>query len=245
MAYKQMTIKAGDVIEVIKYQDWAHGFRKNHSRRKKRKRSTEAQMLRNARKAEDELRWKINAGCEAGDYHIILTYGGDAPTAEEAKRLLKNYMDRLRRLYAKTGHIFQWLAVTEYQGKRIHHHLILKQGPELFEIVKRWKHGRPKVVMLDGSGNYGDLAAYLIKETARTFRDPDASCKKRWTCSRNWPKPTITKKVIRRHQWAKSPRPIKGYYIDKSKTYEGVTAEGYPYQRYTMVRLRKKEKRRE
>lgn len=238
MAYKQMTINAGDVIEVIKYQDWAHGFRKNHSRSKKQKKSTEAQMLRNAEKAEDKLRWKLNAGCEAGDYHIILTYGGDAPTAEEAKRLLKNYMDRLRRLYTKTGHIFQWLAVTEYESHRIHHHLILKKGPELLEIFKRWRHGRPKVVILDGSGNYGDLAAYLIKETARTFRDPKATCKKRWTCSRNWPKPIIEKKVIRRRQWAKSPRPIKGYYIDKSQTVEGVTAEGYPYQWYTMVRLK-------
>ncbi|MBM6968660.1 rolling circle replication-associated protein [Pseudoramibacter alactolyticus] len=237
MAYKQMTIKAGAVIEVIKYQDWAHGHRRKGTRGRRQKRSSESQQRHNAKKAEDELRWKLNAGCEAGDYHMILTYAGDAPDPDTAKRHLKNFLDRLRRLYAKDGHAFRWLAVTEYKGKRIHHHLILKQGPELFEIIKKWQHGRPKVVLLDDSGNYGDLAAYLIKETAETFRDPDALCRKRWTCSRNWPKPIITKQVIRRRQWVKSPRPFKGYYIDKSRTYEGITAEGYPYQHYTMVRL--------
>ena len=91
MAYKQMTIKAGAVIEVIKYQDWVHGHRRKGSRGRRQKYSSESQQQRNARRAEDELRWKINAGCEAGDYHMILTYAGEAPTAEEAKRLFKNY----------------------------------------------------------------------------------------------------------------------------------------------------------
>ena len=117
MSYKQMTIKAGAVIEIIKYQDWAHGHRRKGSRGRQQKRSSESQQQRNDKKAEDELRWKINAGCEAGDYHMTLTYGKKAPTPEEAKRHLKNFLDCLRRLYTKGGHIFQWLAVTEYKGK--------------------------------------------------------------------------------------------------------------------------------
>ena len=239
MSYVQQTIKAGDVIEVRKYYDWAHGRRHRESR-ERREKSTDRQAAQNRRQALDRLRWKLNAGCEAGDYHITLTYGDKVPTPEEAKKHLRNYLDKLRRLYAKGEHTFRWLVVTEFQNKRIHHHLILKQGPELMEIIKRWKHGRPKVTLLDGSGDYGALAAYLIKETDKTFRDPVAVQKKRWSCSRNWPEPVITKKVIKASKWIETPKALKGYVIVPGSVFEGVNDIGYPYQAYRMVRMKRR-----
>lgn len=237
MAYKQMTIEAGAVVEVRKYYDWAHG-RRHREPRERRQKSTDKQTAKNRQQAEDTLRWKLNAGCKPGDYHITLTYGGDAPTSEEAKRHLRNYLAKLKRLYAKAGTELRWLAVTEYAGRRPHHHLILNQGPELFEVVKKWQHGRPKVTLLDGSGDYSALAAYLIKETDKTFRDPEAVQKQRWSCSRNWPKPKITTKVIKAERWLSDPRPRKGYAIVPDSVFAGVDEMGYPYQTYRMVKLR-------
>lgn len=239
MAYIQKTIEAGAVIEVQKYFDWLYGRRHQYKTRRERKRQTpENQVKRNEKKALEKLRWKLNAGCRPGDYHITLTYSGKAPEKKAAAKALKNYLDRLRRLYKKTNTEFRWLAVTEYQNKRIHHHLIVSQGPPLLEIVKRWKAGRPKVTVLDESGDYSALAAYLIKETQKTFRDPDAPCKKRWSCSRNWPKPKITRQVIRRTRWVTEPRAKKGYCIDKNQTENYIDADGFPCQRYVMIKIK-------
>ena len=49
--------------------------------------------------------------------------------------------------------------------------------------------GNPKFVMLYDSGEYSQLADYLIKETERTFRDEDSAVKQRYSCSRNLTKP--------------------------------------------------------
>ena len=241
MSYVQQTIKAGDVIEVRKYYDWAHGRQHRHQPRSERlEQSSKKKVEHNRKQALDRLRWKLNAGCEAGDYHITLTYSEEAPTPEEAKKYLHNYLKRLRRLYEKGGHTFRWLVVTEFQNKRIHHHLILKKGPELMEIIKRWKHGRPKVTILDGTGQYADLAEYLVKETDKTFRDPECKQKKRWSCSRNWPEPVIIKKVIKASKWSENPKALKGYVLEDEKTYIGVTDDGWPYIFYSMVSTRKR-----
>ena len=240
MSYIQQTVKAGNVVEVRKYYDWNHGRKNRQPRGKRQERSTDKRVAYNRKLAIDRLRWKLNAGCEAGDYHITLTYSGDAPTPEEAKKDLNNYMRKLRRLYSNGGHTFQWLAVTEFQNKRIHHHLIIKQGPELMEIIKRWKHGRPKVTMLDNTGQYADLAEYLVKETDKTFRDPECKQKKRWSCSRNWPEPVITKKVIKASKWSATPKALKGYVLEDSKTHWGFTDYGYPYLFYSMVSVKRR-----
>ena len=108
------------------------------------------------------------------------------------------------------------------------------------EIVKRWKHGRPKVVMLDNTGQYADLAEYLVKETDKTFRDPECKQKKRWSCSRNWPEPVITKKVIKASKWNESPKALKGYVLENEKTYQGFTEDGYPFIFYSMVSVKRR-----
>ncbi|MDD4510524.1 MAG: hypothetical protein PHY23_06465 [Oscillospiraceae bacterium] len=243
MAYIQETCISGKVLEVTKYHDWLHGRRSGRSRVAKTNKTTEQMANINRKNAEKKLRRKINTGCRPGDYHLVLTYAGDAPEAKQAEKELKNYLKRLKRLYEKYGHELRWIAVTEYKSKRIHHHLVINQGPSLLEITGKWNLGRPKVTVLDATGQYSELAAYLIKQTDQTFRDPDAPQNKRYTCSRNWPKPKITKKVIKRERWVKQPKPWKGFYLEKEKTVEDINADGYPYQFYSMVQLgtRKKE----
>ena len=58
--------------------------------------------------------------------------------------------------------------------KAIHHHIIINhiEGHDVSKVVRTlWKFGRPGFKYLDGSGQYKDLASYLIKETSKTFKE--------------------------------------------------------------------------
>lgn len=107
-----------------------------------------------------------------------------------------------------------------------------------------WPHGRPHPTPLDGSGNYRRLAEYLVKETAAAFREGDAPYKKRWNQSKNLKEPTIRVEVVNARTWSREPRPRKGYALDKDSLRQGVhEITGYPYQYYTLVRLRPEKER--
>ena len=91
---------------------------------------------------------------------------------------------------------------------------------------------------LDDSGQYGELAEYLIKETDKSRNDPDAICKRRYRQSRNLihPKPVV--EIIDAKQWRKEAAQRKGYYIDKNASFDGVSEEtGLPVQETVYVAI--------
>ena len=103
-------------------------------------------------------------------------------------------------------------------------------------LYQMWPYGRPHITPLDSSGNYAQLASYLIKETSRTFSKPGAATRKRWTQSKGLKKPVVKYKIIPADKWVKEPRPKKGYYIPKDSIVSGVDDfTGMPYQRYIMI----------
>lgn len=239
MAYVQEICIAGKVIEVRKFNDWGHGRRHRGPRAAKKKRSSEKQKNANEVKAERDLTRILNAGLRGGDYYLTMTYNEDEPRQDEAKKEIKNCINRWKNLYKKHGFDLMWLAVTEYEDKRIHHHIVMNAGPDILAVMGKWKRGFVKARIVDDSGQYCKLAHYLIKATRKTFAKEESLNKKRWSRSRgNWPKPIITKTVIKRERWAKEPRPRKGYIIEKKKTVQGYDDLGYPYQFYSMVRLK-------
>lgn len=235
MAYKRRTVIAGDVIEVYKFFDAAFG--KRRCRGKNKGVSKQSVLDASEREAERKLRWKMNANFGDGDLHLTLTYGGEVPTPEEAKRELRNFMRRLKGAYYRLGLEFKWMAVTEWRGHRIHHHLVMNGGPSLLDIQRKWKAGRVRCSVLNTEGQYADLAAYLIKETSKHFRDEDQPFRKRWTCSRNLKEPVIKTEVIDAREWRKEPVPKKGYFIEKDRTEDGVSDRGMPFQFYSMRRI--------
>lgn len=83
------------------------------------------------------------------------------------------------------------------------------------------------------------MAAYLIKETSKTFRENDGGHKQRYSSSRNLIRPIPKTEVIQKAlSWALEPKPVKGYYIDKDSVENGVNGwNGQRYQRYIMVRI--------
>lgn len=138
------------------------------------------------------------------------------------------------------GQPFKYIVTTEY-GKRggVHHHLIINTIDGTTQIVnKAWKCGRPHFTPLDDTGDYKDLAEYLIKETAERFREPDNPMKTRYSCSRNLERPKPVVEKVHAKRWAHEPKSVKGYYIVKDSVVNGFNpVTGHEYQYYTMAKL--------
>lgn len=248
--YIRKTWKAGRTVEVKK--TYSARFGRKLPRAGNILETSKAQEAVNRQNAIDELRRILNENFKPGDWHAIFTYPQDVPpTKQQAKDALQLFLRRMRRLYPRYGMELKYVHVTEYEYKRIHHHMVLPNLPGGMRPVKRlWKellaemfytkeerergeplHLRFPWSQLDDSGQYGALAEYLIKETERTRKTPDAFSKRRYCCSRNivHPKPVI--ELITAKEWRKDPPERRGHYIDKRESFNGTSEEnGLPMQ---------------
>jgi hypothetical protein len=240
MSYFRTYIIAGRTIEVHK------SFTKYEGKQQKgdREKPTPEEIEKiNQINAERNLRILINTNFKEGDLFTTLTYRKeDRQTPAEGKKSVKALIDALRIEFRKHGEELKYINVTEYQNKAIHHHLIINdiEGVNVAKLIRKlWKFGRPDFKLLDDTGQYKDLAAYLIKETSKTFKENDGGHMQRYSCSRNLIRPVPVTEIIRKAmKWAADPRPIKGYYIDKDSVYNGVNPfTGREFQRYTMIRI--------
>ena len=153
-------------MELERYQ--AYRPRGKKARAPKSEPSSEEQANRNEAAAMRKLTWILNENFSPGDFHVTLTYSGKTPGEEEAKKCLRKYLDKLRGIYRKNGQELRYIAVTEYSYSRIHHHVILNAIDQRL-IYGAWKRGRPRYVLLDLNRDYWRLAAYLVKETRKSF----------------------------------------------------------------------------
>lgn len=241
MGYFKTTIIAGATIEIIKSYTKRVGVK---VRGRKAKPTAEEIAKINQANAERTLRLKINANFGADDLFITLTYRPDErPLPMQAKKNIEKFLRGLRKEFKKVGAELKYINVTEYKKKSIHHHLLINHidGKNVLKMVRElWPYGRPNVKPLDDTGQYKDLAAYLIKETSATFKANDDGHKQRYSCSRNLIMPVPKIAIINASRWLEEPVPVKGYYIDKETVYNGTDPfTGRKYQKYTMVRLSK------
>ena len=166
MGYFKTSIEAGKTIEVTKSFTKRVGVK---VRGGKAKPTAEEIEKVNQMNAERTLRLKINHNFGEDDLFITLTYRKDErPGQEKAKKNIKKLIDGLRKEFKKVGEELKWVCVTEYLNKAIHHHLLINhiKGQDVSKWVRKlWKFGRPDFKYLDDTGQYKDLAAYLIKET--------------------------------------------------------------------------------
>lgn len=220
MPYMMEVVKTGKVIEVRKTM--ARSMVAHVGRGRKIKATPERVERSNAKIAERKLRRKLNTNFGPGDIFVTLTYGTDleAPTEEEGRKDLDNFLRRLRREYKRQGKELKYIAVTEYKARRIHHHLVLSDIDSKV-VADVWDKGRPHEVRLDKSGDYGKLAAYLIKETSRSFLEDEEAEKqgkkgRRWRQSRNLrPYDKMSRRQVSAKEWRKEPRAYKGYQLNK------------------------------
>ena len=145
--------------------------------------SSEAQTLLNRRRAETKFRRLVNANFGDGDYGVDITFrrGCQPKDDDDAKRIIGNYMDRLRRKYKRAGIEMRYILVAahgEVSG-RYHYHLFITGGISRDVIEDTWGFGRVNCRRLqwDEDDGISGIAEYFLKQ-AEVFG-------KRWCGSRN------------------------------------------------------------
>lgn len=238
MPYIEETVITGKIIEISKRYSSRYQ-KKGITRSCNIEKTQEAQKKVNERNAETRLRWLINTNFGYQDIHLVLTYKREnrPETPEDAKTDLEKFLRKLRNHYKKLGKELKYIAVTEYKNGAIHHHLIIN-SIDTRCLTELWQHGQPRPTYLDNSGQYSNLASYLIKETRKTFDSPEGTHKKRWCASKNLKQPEIIKKIIPVNSWRKEPKAKKGYVLEINSIRSGIhELTGYPYQFYSMVKI--------
>ena len=232
MPYIYKEYHAGATIEIHKTYSARYG--KQIPRGPNIKPTSEAVKRNNERQAEMKLRLLLNENFRNGDLFVTLTYR-EAPEIPEAKKGLAKFLRNLRSKYKSDGGELKYICVTEYLNKRIHHHIVVNSiDPRIIQEV--WKRGLVRSESLYGN-DFAGLAAYLIKETKKTFREPDSPSHKRWNQSKNlvMPKPIV--KIIKAKQWSDKPKPRKGYRLDTDSVVNDISAFGIPYQHYRLIAI--------
>lgn len=222
---------AGKVIDVtVKVPAGNFGQRKE-----KKKITREAVQKNNDRMAKKKLARIINANFDESSFHDTLTYS-TAPSQEEAKTILKNFLRRVKNELKKMGVDFKWVVVTEYNNKRIHHHIVTNAPEEV--IREHWKQGHIFISRFYEGPDYTQLAEYLIKETEKTFREEESVNKERYSRSRNLIIPEVRQEEVSEKQLFEDPTAWKGYYIDEDsvRRYEHPIT-GLEYLEYKMIAI--------
>lgn len=205
------TIVAGKTILQRYYGSSRITTEKGRKRAPKSNPTSEAVRKVNLRNAVRNLTAILNHNFSSCDYSLTLTYD-TVPTKAEAKKNLQNFMRKMKYYCQKNEMQWKWIAVTEYENHRIHHHVVCS-GIDPKVIADKWTYGFVKFSAMDESGNYSRLAEYLIKETEKTFRRDDSVNKKRYTGSKNIVIPEAKREAVSERMLNVDPEPYKGYYI--------------------------------
>ena len=191
--YRVKTITCGDVTEVEMFPIY-RDYRAESKRAEKANPTGEAQANVNKRNAKKAIVRIINTNFTKDDYHITLTYRGDAPLPDEkqAQKDMQNFIRKVRYYLNKNGmkdkrgradlKYFYVIEFTDGDGrrKRIHHHIIMNARAPREVIKALWTHGRAGVDELEPEkGSLKGLALYITKQPSET------KVTKRWQASRN------------------------------------------------------------
>lgn len=239
MPYIKEVCMCGKVKEVYKYHTYRYNSKKR-PRNEKQNKTSECQQKVNQRKAQKHLRRIINNNFVDGDLFLTLTYNDVSVSSECAKKSMANFLRRLKYCYNKFGQPLKYIAVTEYKNKRIHHHIIINNvsDVDIKTINDLWGVGYVRCTVLNSKGDYSKLAEYLIKETSKTYNQPDRIYAKRWNQSQNLVMPEVKKSIIRSETWNRLPaKQTNGYILMPESVQSGFTDDGYPFMFYAMIKI--------
>lgn len=172
MPYYQETVIAGRVTEKRKKYSSRLGV-KGIPRSENVNPTPEEQEKVNQAYAVRNLRWLFNSNFREDDFHMVPGFDGNwNPTPEDAIEAYNKFMRDLRKLYKKEGKELRYISAMERgeRGqKKIHFHIVVNYM-ETKKITALWPWGRIRFFPLDDSGQYANLASYIIKRTSKTFR---------------------------------------------------------------------------
>ncbi len=117
------------------------------------------------------------------DYSTFKKEHGRNPEPDEVVKYIRNFMRRLKRLYASLGLELKYVYCSEVgvRGHISHHHVIINAGVTYEQLRALWQDGGVwmRRLYFDRKGCY-DLAGYFVK-SKYTYRS--------YTCSRNLIRP--------------------------------------------------------
>lgn len=162
---------AGPLVKEVIYTR-AAGAERPKVRAAKRKASTEAQELMNAKYSWQKLELMLAANFVPGDLVITLTYDdAHLPKSREAAQLrLKQFRAALAGVRKDRGEELRMVWATENVtgGGRWHHHIVVNAtGGDFAEIAGLWPNGADmeiRKLQVDRDKNYESLARYMCKE---------------------------------------------------------------------------------
>lgn len=238
--YVKKTIISGAVLEVEK--TFTIRYKGKHTVRGPRKETTPEAMAKvNERNAKKNLARLLNCNFKKGDLYLTLTYKIDnrAASAEDCKNDLAKFLRNVKLASKRRGLEFYYVAVSTFGERSMHHHVVMRCGLTMDELTKIWRLGWINFKPLDGSGDYTQLADYLIKHTNKTFNDSAKRVHaKRYIHSRNMKKPIVKTEVVGAESWRENVKAPKGYYLIKDSVVSDVSdLTGFPYQYYKCMSL--------
>ena len=240
--YVKKTIISGAVLEVEK--TYTIRYKGKHTVRGPKQGITPEAMAKvNERNARKNLARLLNCNFVEGDLYLTLTYKLEnrAASAEDCKDDLAKFLRNVKLASKRRGLEFYYVAVSTFGDRSMHHHVVMRCGLTMDELTKIWRLGWINFKPLDGSGDYTQLADYLIKHTNKTFNNAEKRVHaKRYIHSRNMKKPIVKTEVVDAESWREFVKAPKGYYLIQDSLFTDVSdMTGYPYQYYKCVRLAK------
>lgn len=223
--YKRYVTVAGKTI-LIREVASARVRTKGQQRKPKSNPTPEAVAKVNYRIAVRNLTALINANFKEYDLHLSMTYS-DIPTPEEAMKRLKKFKTNMRGWCRRNG--MEWKMIDVYgegtQSGRPHHHAVTSNVP-IEVLQKYWPWGYIHQTPLDDTGNYEELAKYLLKN-AQEAKETGAPRKRRFCCTRTVITPQTRVEEMSAAEIRHDLKPWKGYYIpeDSINRYEHAILE--------------------
>lgn len=163
-------------------------------KRAKKQKATEPKVKKlNDEYSRQYFRLLLNGNFSPGDYQMYLSYDDENRPADRAAAIKdrQNFINRLGRLFKKSGIEFRWLAVTEtgVRSGRIHHHIIIPRGVSRDLIEEKWGKGIANCRRIQKSSSnkwLNDFASYLVKSKANAEKG-----ERTWGKSQNLVKPDV------------------------------------------------------
>lgn len=228
---------AGQTVDV--QRTFSRRYGKYYSREKRQAVTPVAVEEHNRTLAERKLTRTINANFIHNDMHLVLTYErGKRPPPEEAKKQIKAFLRKLRRMFAKEGRELKYIWTTAY-GERggIHHHLIISTM-DARKIRALWPYGGNHVTYLYDENDYSALASYFVRQAKAGLTEDERLGSRKWSGSRNLIIPPPRRREVTAATWREPPRPKPGYIIDLDSMDGGVNpVTGIPFLFYRMIRI--------
>ncbi|MCM1190645.1 MAG: hypothetical protein NC541_15300 [bacterium] len=242
--YIKLVCRIKDRQYVEKHYDGRYGA-PGMSREKRGKATPEQMAKQNLWRRTRDLTRLIEYNFGPGDWHVVLPcYPGQRPAAEEAPKVIRDFWKKLRAEYKRQGWELK-IVLTCETGTRgaVHWHAVINDrhndSTSTAKLIRKlWTRGRPYFTALDESGDYGALAEYIVKETAKRVRKGETGEKLSYMRSRNLVKPPVRREKVEAGSWRKEPKAPSGWEVVKGSVVNGTNPyTGQPYQYYTLRRL--------